>query len=56
MKEVKTDNTLTLVVMETQKMIHDFRKELREQWRIPFMEREVTKYEKSKGRQNGQWY
>ena len=56
-RDIKTDNLLTEIVMGSQQVIHDLRKELRDQWRVPFMHREKTKYEKSKERaENEQWY
>jgi hypothetical protein len=47
-KEIKTDNMLTQVVIDAQAFIHELQGEIKNQYRTPFMRREISPSEKRK--------
>jgi len=42
-REIKTDNVLTKVVLDASEFITQLKKEVREQYKVPFMHREKTR-------------
>lgn len=49
-KHIKTDNVMTLAILQALETVETMREDFKNRWKVPFMKRETSRWDREKRR------